>query len=363
MTAARRSVFLGNVWVRHDVDRRPTPNDRRRSAAQRLCTITARERFATATDAGIEEVAHLAVQPAARPRAHGRTGGTVVLFERGDVPVDVAARQRHLHDQVMENDVVKDRDTWPLHRLAVDPFVVRVVPELVDGEVETSRDRNRPPARTPSHRDAAATPAAASPSSARCPCGRAGSGERYAIFIASGSNLRWAQPRCAATTSAQRGWALRRCPLFCRGFRLLREICLDEAVQIAVEHAIGVADFVRRCAWSFTICTAAARRSGSGCPSRSPSSRLRSWSALPCRFSHLQLVQPGAQDLHGHRAVLVLRALVLAGHDDPGRQMGDAHRGVGLVDVLPAGAAGAVGVDLADRRRRSRSRSSSSISG
>ena len=38
------------------------------------------------------------------------------------------------------------------------------------------------------------------------------------------------------------------------------------------------------------------------------------------------------------RAVLVLRALARALHDNPARHMGDAHRAVGLVDVLPAGA-------------------------
>src|SRR6266853_4970203 len=50
---------------------------------------------------------------------------------------------------------------------------------------------------------------------------------------------------------------------------------------------------------------------------------------------------------HGERLflVLVLRARVLAFHDDAGRQMRDAHGGVGLVDVLAAGARSAVGVD------------------
>src|SRR5216683_2262690 len=43
--------------------------------------------------------------------------------------------------------------------------------------------------------------------------------------------------------------------------------------------------------------------------------------------------------------VLVLGAPVLAFHDDAGRQMRDSHGGVGLVDVLAAGARGAVGVD------------------
>ena len=50
---------------------------------------------------------------------------------------------------------------------------------------------------------------------------------------------------------------------------------------------------------------------------------------------------------HGHRlgAVAVLRAVVLALHDDPRRDVRDAHRRVGFVDVLAAGARRAVGVD------------------
>ena len=53
---------------------------------------------------------------------------------------------------------------------------------------------------------------------------------------------------------------------------------------------------------------------------------------------------------HDHRGglVLQLRLLVLAGHDDAGRDVGQAHRGVGGVDRLAAGTAGAedVGADL-----------------
>src|SRR5664280_282858 len=41
----------------------------------------------------------------------------------------------------------------------------------------------------------------------------------------------------------------------------------------------------------------------------------------------------------------MLRAIVLALGDDAGRQMRDADRAVGFVDVLAAGAAGAKGVD------------------
>ena len=76
----------------------------------------------------------------------------------------------------------------------------------------------------------------------------------------------------------------------------------------------------------------------------------------------LELVEARAQDLHRHRLVLVLRALVLTGDDDAGREVRQAHGGVGLVDVLAAGAARAVGVDAQvlvvdldlDRPRRSR---------
>ena len=57
------------------------------------------------------------------------------------------------------------------------------------------------------------------------------------------------------------------------------------------------------------------------------------------------LVEAGAQDLHRHVAVAPLAALVLAGHDDPGRKVRQAHGRVRDVDVLAAGAARAVRVD------------------
>src|SRR6185312_15389379 len=59
----------------------------------------------------------------------------------------------------------------------------------------------------------------------------------------------------------------------------------------------------------------------------------------------LALQQLGLE--HGHRAgpVLDLAALVLAGHHDPGGQVGDPDRRVGGVDALAAGTAGPVHVD------------------
>ena len=52
----------------------------------------------------------------------------------------------------------------------------------------------------------------------------------------------------------------------------------------------------------------------------------------------LRFVEPRAQHVPGLRAVAVLRAVVLAEDHDVGRDMGQPDRGLGLVDVLAAGA-------------------------
>src|SRR5581483_3546213 len=59
----------------------------------------------------------------------------------------------------------------------------------------------------------------------------------------------------------------------------------------------------------------------------------------------LKLIEAGAEHLPGGGAVLVLRALALAGDGDAGRDVGQAHGGVGRIDVLAAGAGRTVGVD------------------
>src|SRR5690606_21207765 len=66
---------------------------------------------------------------------------------------------------------------------------------------------------------------------------------------------------------------------------------------------------------------------------------------LALALRYLGVAQPGREERHRARAILMLGALVLALDDDPGRQVRDAHRGVGLVDVLPAGARRAKRVD------------------
>src|SRR5262249_56252533 len=57
------------------------------------------------------------------------------------------------------------------------------------------------------------------------------------------------------------------------------------------------------------------------------------------------LVEPRAQHLPSLRPVAVLGTVVLAHHRDVGRDVGEADRRLRLVHVLPAGAAGAHGVD------------------
>src|SRR5438046_1137610 len=74
---------------------------------------------------------------------------------------------------------------------------------------------------------------------------------------------------------------------------------------------------------------------------------LRTPLARPRRLllRHHPVQQPGPEDLERLDLVLQLRLLVLAFHFEAGRQVRDAHRAVGRVDALPAGAAGAEHVD------------------
>src|SRR5258706_333892 len=67
--------------------------------------------------------------------------------------------------------------------------------------------------------------------------------------------------------------------------------------------------------------------------------------AVGLELAQFQLVQARFQHRHGLRAVAVLRAIILALYHDARRQMRDAHRRIGLVDVLAARARRAVSVD------------------
>src|SRR5258708_14607502 len=67
--------------------------------------------------------------------------------------------------------------------------------------------------------------------------------------------------------------------------------------------------------------------------------------AVGLELAQFQLVEARFQHRHGFRAVAVLRAIILALYHDARGQMSDAHRRVGLVDVLAARAGCAVRVD------------------
>ena len=84
---------------------------------------------------------------------------------------------------------------------------------------------------------------------------------------------------------------------------------------------------------------------------RSERSIVRIWLLRASRGDRRELLllpgeQPGAQHAHPRLAVLQLALLVLHRHHDAGRHVGDAHRGVGRVDRLAAGAGRAEHVDL-----------------
>jgi hypothetical protein len=55
--------------------------------------------------------------------------------------------------------------------------------------------------------------------------------------------------------------------------------------------------------------------------------------------------QFGSEHLHGFGLVLMLAPLVLTGHHDPRRKVGQPDSRIGLVDMLTARTGGTVGVD------------------
>src|SRR5690606_10766489 len=119
---------------------------------------------------------------------------------------------------------------------------------------------------------------------------------------------------------------------------------LDELVEVAVEHVLRVgaldagAQVLDPALVEHVVADLAA-------PADVGLGRLDRV-AFGIALLHLQLVELGRQHLHRAVAVGVLAAFGLARDHDPGRHMGDAHRRLGLVDVLAAGAGGAVDVGL-----------------
>ena len=118
-----------------------------------------------------------------------------------------------------------------------------------------------------------------------------------------------------------------------------------EAVEIAVEHPLRVAGLVPGPIVLDAGCRVKRVAADLRAPARPPSARRVPPRAPPLPLALLLGDQPRPEHLHGRCLVLGLGALVLALHDDAGRNMGQADRRVRLVDVLSPGARGTVGVD------------------
>src|SRR5450759_892977 len=122
------------------------------------------------------------------------------------------------------------------------------------------------------------------------------------------------------------------------------EVLVHEPVEVAVEHALGVADLVAGAQVLHHLV-----RVQHVAADLAAEIDVAHFAALPGELVGeavlLAIHQLGLEHAHGHGLVLQLRALVLALHHDVGGEMRDAHGGAGLVHVLPAGAAGAIGVD------------------
>ena len=126
---------------------------------------------------------------------------------------------------------------------------------------------------------------------------------------------------------------------------LMTQIRIDKGIQIAVHDRADVAGLRR----SSVILHHAVRMEHVGADLAAPGNvRLLAANfgqVLQLLFD-LPLVQLGAQHLHRFLAVLDLRALLLTAHHDACRNVRNPHGRVRGVDVLTAGAAGAVRIDL-----------------
>src|SRR5215207_4723609 len=118
---------------------------------------------------------------------------------------------------------------------------------------------------------------------------------------------------------------------------------LDEAVDIAVEHRLRVANLVV----GAQILHHLVRMDHVGAHLIAP--RVAAVALEPVHLGLLLaaalLEQARLEHPHGGSTVLDLRLLVLAGDHDAGREVSDPHRRVGRVDALPTRAGGAEHID------------------
>src|SRR5579863_379025 len=124
----------------------------------------------------------------------------------------------------------------------------------------------------------------------------------------------------------------------------VQQKCANEAVQVSVEHALGVSDLHPRARVLDLLV-----RVQDVAPDRVSAEAHVHAAALAGQLGLALLLrllgEARTEDLEGGLLVRGLAALVLDRHDDVGRNVRDAHRAVGLVHVLAAGAGGAERVD------------------
>src|SRR5262249_31107504 len=122
------------------------------------------------------------------------------------------------------------------------------------------------------------------------------------------------------------------------------QVRLDERIDRAIEYSVRISDFNS----GAMVLDHSIRLQDVGPDLATPGNIFLVLRELLKLFTFLLLFefeQSRAQDLHRHRAILMLGALVLAAHDDPRRYMRHAHRGVSLIDVLTTGTARAKRID------------------
>src|SRR5215813_2438611 len=110
---------------------------------------------------------------------------------------------------------------------------------------------------------------------------------------------------------------------------------LDEGFEVPVHHPVDVPDLELRPVVLHHAVGVHHVRADLAAEGDVLLGRLHRVELLPALL-HLEIVEARLEDLHGHLAVADLAALVLAGDDDPRRDVGDAYGGIGDVDVLAA---------------------------
>ena len=129
----------------------------------------------------------------------------------------------------------------------------------------------------------------------------------------------------------------------------LHQVRLDEPVDVAVHHRVHVADLVLRAQILHQL-VRLHHVAADLTPPLYPFFGTLDFVELRALLLQLDLVELRLQHLHGLLAVLRLRARHLALDDNAGGVVVQAHGRLHLVDVLPAGAAAAVGVPRDVRR-------------